>query len=270
MHSKTYKSWGLLALGSVAASTVLGANYYSEDHGLPIADVNFGYGRNDDGFFGPINLGFDFDFFGVTYNQFFINNNGNVSFGGGVNSFTGIPLDTQTLRPMIAPFFSDVDTRNPASDLVYLNDDVANQLIVTWNSVGYFGSHADKLNSFQLVLRGPDYLVPEGEGQIGFFYKAMDWETGDASGGAGGFGGTEGTAGFGDGLAASTLGEISITGSQEAGISDILQDNHYWFVLGETGTPEIVPTEVPEASTWGAAGLVGAAGLLGWLRRRKA
>ncbi len=38
-------------------------------------------GRNDDGFSGPINLGFSLDFFGQTYTAFFANNNGNISFG---------------------------------------------------------------------------------------------------------------------------------------------------------------------------------------------
>ena len=41
---------------------------------------------------------------------------------------------------------------------------------------------ATRLNSFQLVLRGRGFAIPAGEGQIGFFYKGMQWETGDASG----------------------------------------------------------------------------------------
>ena len=83
----------------------------------------------------------------------------------------------------MSPFFADVDTRNAASGVMWIRQDIANELIVTWDQVGYYSSHADKLDSFQLVLRGPDYPVPVGEGRIGFFYKTMQWETGDASGG---------------------------------------------------------------------------------------
>jgi hypothetical protein len=45
------------------------------------ANVGLLTGRNDDGFQGPLNLGFSVDFFGTTYTSLFINNNGNVSFG---------------------------------------------------------------------------------------------------------------------------------------------------------------------------------------------
>ena len=38
------------------------------------------------------------------------------------------------------------------------------------------------------------------EGQIGFFWTTMQWETGDASGGSNGFGGDPAAVGFGDGL----------------------------------------------------------------------
>ena len=57
----------------------------------------------------------------------------------------------------------------------------ANETILTWDRVGYFDSHDDKLNSFQLVIRGPGFNVPTGEGTIGFFYKGMPWEVTDTS-----------------------------------------------------------------------------------------
>lgn len=91
----------------------------------------------------------------------------------------------------------------------------------------------------------------------------MDWETGDASGGTAGFGGTEATAGFGDGLLAINPGELSIPGSQTAGISDILEDRHFWFTLDNC-----IPTPVPEPGTLALLGL-GVVGI-GYARRRKA
>lgn len=194
-------------------------------------------GRNDDGFRGPINLGFTLAFFGNNYTQFWANNNGNISFTAGISAFT--PTGPQgATQPIISPFFADVDTRGAASSVMHLRTDIANQIIVTWDQVGYFGAHDDKLNSFQLVLRGPGYEVPVGEGSIGFFYKTMQWETGDASGGTGGFGGSEAAVGFGDGQ---SNGKV-IQGSLEPGISSALNNHHIWF------DPNLAPIPPPDAA----------------------
>ncbi|KAF0218883.1 MAG: hypothetical protein FD174_2666 [Geobacteraceae bacterium] len=216
--------------------------------------------RNDDHSTGALSLGFTLPFFGQNYTQFYINNNGNITFNGPLGSFT--PSGPQgATQPIISPFFADVDTRNSASGLVYLRNDITNQIIVTWDQVGYFASHADKLDSFQLVLRGPGYAVPVGEGNIGFFWKTMQWETGDASGGSGGFGGTEAAVGFGDGL---SNGEI-LQGSTLAGISGVVNNHHIWF------DPNLRPIDnntntVPEPSTF----ILFGAGLAGFgLLRRK-
>jgi hypothetical protein len=173
-------------------------------------------GRNDDGFSGPINLGFTLPFFGTNYTQFWANNNGNISFNGGISEY--IPSGPQgAAQPIISPFFGDVDTRNAASGVSHLRTDVSNEIIATWDQVGYFSHHADKLNSFQLVLRGPDFVVPQGEGRIGFFYKNMEWEVTDTSQVA--------AAGFGDGQTNGTV----IEGSLLPGLNTILSNHHIWF-----------------------------------------
>ncbi|HET9219935.1 MAG TPA: nidogen-like domain-containing protein [Terriglobia bacterium] len=204
--------------------------------------ANIGQSRNDDGFSGPINLGFTLNFFGNSYTQFWANNNGNISFGGGISAFTPEgPIGAD--QPVISPFFADVDTRNPASGLMTLRTDIPNQIIVTWDMVGYFGEHADKLNSFQLVLRGPGFTIPAGEGAIGFFYKTMQWETGDASGGTGGFGGIPAAVGFGNGA---EDGQV-LAGSSMDGISNVVSNHHIWFNVEQGGIPTpIPPPAVPE------------------------
>ena len=152
--------------------------------------------RNDDGSFGPIALPFDFHLYGTVYRQVWINTNGNLTFTGSYNSFSssGFP----SVRPMVAPFWADVDTRNPASGLIYFKLSPTN-LIVTWDNVGYYGTMADKLNTFQAII-GADTDMLLGPGQnVSLRYGDMQWTTGSASSGVGGFGGVPATVGVNNG-----------------------------------------------------------------------
>lgn len=154
------------------------------------------FAANDDGSLGPINLGFTFNFYGTNYNQVWINNNGNITFGGAFGTFssTGFPNNT----PMIAGFWADVDTRNAASTTVKYKLS-AGKLIVSWAGVGYYNNKADKLNWFQIIITdGLDASIGLGN-NVAFNYGDMQWTTGDASGGSNGFGGTAATVGINKG-----------------------------------------------------------------------
>lgn len=206
-------------------------------------------GRNDDGFSGPISLPFTLNFFGTNYNQFWANNNGNISFNNGISAYTP-EGPTGANEPIISPFFADVDTRNLASGVLYLNTSNPNQVILTWDGVGYYNSSADKLDYFQLVLNNPND-VPTGEGVIGFFYGTMQWEVGDASGGTDGLCAgtsfqdgscTPAAVGFGDGQG---NGQV-LEGSINPGIAGIVSDQYIWFDVNAQGQPVPVP---PSSST---------------------
>lgn len=156
--------------------------------------------RNDDWSTVAIPLPFQFCFYGRQLDTIFLNNNGNVSIDGPYSTFTALSFPDPTYI-MIAPFWGDVDTRGAASGLVYYQL-TATHLIVQWENVGYFGTHDDKLNTFQLIMTdGTDPLLSPGS-NVSFCYKDMQWTTGDASGGSGGFGGTPATVGVnrGDGI----------------------------------------------------------------------
>lgn len=197
-------------------------------------------GRNDDGFRGPINFNFTtpLNFFGQTYTSFFANNNGNMSFNSGISAY--IPTGpTGASSPVISPWFGDVDTRGTNSGVLHLNDTVANQVILTWDHVGYFNAHDDKLNTFQLVVRGPDYAIPNGEGSIGFFYTTMGWEHTDTS--------TVAAIGFGNGSGDST----TLAGSStQADLNQVVQNHYIWFNQNLTPVPPPPVSAIPEPETY--------------------
>lgn len=159
-----------------------------------------GYGElsqlpNDDGSSNELNLPFSVNFYGQTYDKFYVNNNGNISFGAGLSRFTPNPFPASSL-PIIAPYWADVDTRNqPGGGAVYVAAPNQDTLVVTWHDVGYYSNHNDKLNDFQMTLVN---RADTGAGNfdIEFRYNRLEWTTGDASQGAGGLGGTPAQAGY--------------------------------------------------------------------------
>src|SRR5208282_2454647 len=129
---------------------------------------------------------------GVQVSSVFVNNNGNVTFGSALGTFTPFPL-TSTNQQIIAPYFSDVETDFPTSGLVTYGNDTLNgrpAFGVNWPNVEYFGEGpATLLNLFQVVLVDRSD-VGAGNFDIEFNYNQVQWETGDASGGTGGLGGS--------------------------------------------------------------------------------
>ena len=215
--------------------------------------IGLASGRNDDGFSGPIDLGYTLKFFGVDYTQFFANNNGSISFGNGISAFTPTG-PTGVNAPIISIWFGDVDTRGAASGVLHLRTDIANQTILTWDNVGYFGSHDDRLDSFQMVVRSPGYNVPVGEGQIGFFYNAMPWEATDTSQTA--------AIGFGNGAGDA----IVLQGSNTVGLNTVVAHHAIWFNQNLEVIPPVLAVPEPETYALMLAGL----GALGAIARRRA
>ncbi len=242
---------------------------------------------NDDGATGAQALGFSANFFGTTYTNTFVSNNGYVTFNAGQGTYTPSGLGANySGQPIIAPFFADVDTRGSGSGLTSFGTGTYNGHVAfgaTWPAVGYYNSHVNKLDTFQVIL---DSRADTGAGNFDIFfnYDTIQWETGDASGGSNGLGGTSAAAGFnaGNGNAAGTFFQLAgslqngafldggpdalNTGTNDGVPGQFLFQVRNGAVIVPTPVPTPVPTGVPEPATLAVlgAGLVG----LGALRRR--
>jgi hypothetical protein len=153
---------------------------------------------NDDDSTAAVSLGFPANFAGTTYTEVYVNNNGNVTFDQPYGAFTDFDYWVPE-RVIVAPLLADVDTRGTGSGAVTYGQttyDGQPAFCVNWIDVGYFDAHADKRNSFQLLLvaHGPD-----GAFDIVFNYDTVQWETGDSDGAANGFGGISASWGYASG-----------------------------------------------------------------------
>ena len=135
---------------------------------------------SDDGVAGPIDLGFEVDFFGNAHTQVFISNNGNVTFGAALPSWTAVDM-SEISAEIIAPFWADVDTRNPLSGATTFGFDTVDgrdALGVSWIDVGSFDQQADVTNSFQLVLIDRSDVEPAAF-DVEFNYDGVLWDSFD-------------------------------------------------------------------------------------------
>jgi len=143
--------------------------------------------RVDDNFSGPLGIGFSVNFFGSTYSSLYIGTNGYVTFANGDATFNpgnlvGYP------EAIIAAFFADVDTSSAQSGQITWGSGTVNgrqAFAATWNGVGYYSAHADKLNTFQIVIiNRSDRAANDFDFELN--YNQIQWEAGDVNGGVGG------------------------------------------------------------------------------------
>lgn len=235
---------GLLAASSVVNALAIRSGFDGET--AP---------RNDDRFVSGVTAGFDLNFFGTTYNSFFLNTNGNITFDGGLSTFT--PFDLQaTNQVIIAPFFADVDTR-AGTPITYGTGSVDGRdaFGINWVDVGYFSSRDDLLNSFQLVL-----IDRSDTGAANFDFEFnfdnVEWETGSASSGTNGLGGSSARVGYSNGtntnfeLAGSAINGALLNNGPNALIANSLNSSElgrYRFTVrnGAVVTPPVMPPVMP-------------------------
>ena len=213
------------------------------------------------------------NFYGTTYSEAFVNNNGNITFNNPSGAYTPFAIGSAGME-IIAAFWGDVDTRGGLGTTTYGSGTVGSNgaFGVTWTDVGYFYYAGDKRNTFQLLLiNRPD--TGSGNFDIMFNYDSMQWETGDASGGSGGLGGSSARVGFNSGAESLELPGSGVNGALINGGAFSLAGNSFnSAVTGQyifevrSGQIQDIPDSVPEPSAF----LLLAPGLAGlWFMRRR-
>lgn len=199
----------------------------------------------------PLQLPFDFCFFGDIKNQVWLNNNGNISFNGGIAAFSSTAFPS-TGPQMIAAFWADFDFGAPGGSIHGTITPTA--AIFNWVNVGYFSSQGDKRNTCQIVITdGTDPLI--NGGNVAIHYADMQWTTGGASGGVNGFGGIPATAGAnrGNNIDYFTIGRFDHEGTDydgplgnNDGVS-FLDNKSYFFDFCAVNGGNIAPVPLQTA-----------------------
>lgn len=124
----------------------------------------------DESMYGPYNIGFTFNFGGNDYTQFYICNNGYISFNN-VCSYTNVSMpNVATPNDFLAPFWDDLFT---SGSIKYLSSGASpnKQLVVSWLGINDYGAQAGAI-TFQVILS-------EASNHITFQYQDVD--SGNAS-----------------------------------------------------------------------------------------
>jgi hypothetical protein len=143
---------------------------------------------SDDGYVGPISIGFDFPYYENSYNELYIGSNGVLTFGDGSTSRinTALPAAT-TPNDLIAMWWDDLDPAEGGS--IYYYYDAANErFIVSFVTIqNYISGGGTGSLTFQAILHA--------NGQVLLQYATMDPGTDT------------------DGLTGATIGVENIDGS---------------------------------------------------------
>lgn len=115
------------------------------------------WGYNDDGNSGPLDLGFDFDFYGETDDQLSICTNGWAALNGAfILEWDNSPIPSfNQPNNMLAAFFDNLNPDLGGNIYYYTNN--TDSAIVTWQNIP--DSRQEGTFTFQIILVAPDKIV---------------------------------------------------------------------------------------------------------------
>ena len=149
MKTSAYKVKALLILALLSVMSILRA--LPEETEYPGTIIHSGLA--DDRRWGAFPIGFDFDFFGNTYSEFYVNSNCLVMFGDQSNAFNNLPIPNTT-KPdnFIAAFWDDLVV-DATGDIMYQTIGTApnRKLIIQFNNMTFWGSDM-LLGTIQVIL----------------------------------------------------------------------------------------------------------------------
>jgi len=122
-----------------------------------------------------LNLPFTFVYYGQSYTQISICNNGWITMGTTTdNDWTNSAIPNSDGPPaMIAPFWEDLSPQQPGGHMAYYYDASQHYYVVEFDSVRQF-SPTTARETFEVVLYDPAYYqTPTGDGKILFQYKLV-------------------------------------------------------------------------------------------------
>ncbi len=148
--------------------------------------------RGDDTANQVVGLPFTMNWNGTSYNQIYINMNGNCTFGSGYTGYNPSTALSALGQNIMAPFWADVDTRNTSMGQVTYSNitpgsvpqvDGHPAFFVNWINVGrynYATAGNTQMDSFQLVIVDRS---DTGAGNFDFMfnYDAITWDIATAS-----------------------------------------------------------------------------------------
>lgn len=122
--------------------------------------------RTDDQMKGPYDIGFDFSFYGNTQTQFYVCNNGFISFSNDTCAYTDVSIPTSaTPNNLIAPWWDDLTT---SGTIYYQTKGTApmQYLVISFNGISRLNATGDV--TFQVILY-------QSSNKIRFQYSDVDF-----------------------------------------------------------------------------------------------
>jgi len=117
-------------------------------------------GLGDDTNTEPFPIGFNFEFYGNTFNSFRFSTNGFISFTSTATAYFNNPIPTGNNEPLnlIAPFWDDLNFNSSGSAYYYSNN--SDSLIISWVNVPHY-SYSDPPGpyTFQIILLGNGKII---------------------------------------------------------------------------------------------------------------